>query len=287
MSWIVSSLLMFVSSIAFYLSVKKLQLLGVDKRTLTIANNVFPSGVFLVATIMLGLPIIYPVVTLLSIFVLKTLFNYIGTIAGYKSMEDAPNAGYSLVIQKSYAVYTLFASVILFGSEISLRKFIISGFILICASLVAFTKSTSETKLSYKWVLYAILAMFCFGSISLSSKYLATLGINPTSQIFWSSSFTLLVTMMDSWRVKQKISIPNITVGVYMALLGITVCGFYYFKLISELNAPNLGYVATVNAASNAIYTILVALIFKDALSPKKLLAVTGMTVGLIMLLFT
>ena len=201
-------------------------------------------------------------------------------------MEDAPNAGYSMVIQKSYAIYTLFAAAIIYGSEISVRKFILSGFILFCAALVAFSKTTQTIK-SYKWALYAVVAMLSFGSISLSSKYFASHGIQASPQLFWTCLLTLLMTIGDSYRVKLKVGKLTKEIAIYMTILGFSVSGFYFFKLIAELAAPNLGYVAAINAASNAVYTVLVAKIFGDSLSPKKLLAVIGMTVGLILLLFT
>lgn len=286
MSWVISSILMFVSSISFYLAVKKLQTLAVDKRIITLANYIFPTVIFGIVSLIQGQQIIFPIIFLLSIMVLRVLFNYIGTIAGYKSMEDAPNAGYSLVIQKSYAIYTLFAAALLYGSEVSLRKFLLSGFILFCASLVAFSKSSKKSG-SLRWALYALLAMFSFGSISLSSKYFASQGIDAAPQLFWTCFFTLLITIGDSFRVKLiGVKLTKEIIG-YMVILGFSVSGFYFFKLIAELAAPNLGYVAAINAASNAVYTVLVAKIFGDSLSPKKLMAVIGMTAGLILLLFT
>jgi uncharacterized membrane protein len=129
--------------------------------------------------------------------------------------------------------------------------------------------------------------MLSFGSISLSSKYFASLGIQPAPQLFWTCLLTLILTIGDSYRVRLNINKFSNEVIMYAVILGLSVTGFYYFKLVAELAAPNLGYVAAINAASNAAYTILVAKIFGDSLSFKKLLAVVGMTIGLILLLFT
>ncbi len=277
---------MFASSISFYLAVKKLQVLNIDKRVITLANYIFPTIIFFTISISQGQSLILPIHIIIMILVLRVLFNYLGTIAGYKSMEEAPNAGYSLVIQKSYAIYTLFAAAIIYGSEISLRRFLISGFILFCASIVAITKTSSTTKTS-RWVLYAIVSMFSFGSISLSSKYFAGIGIQSAPLLFWVCLLTLVMTIGDSKRVKLNIGKISREVGFYMVILGLSVSGLYFFKLAAEIAAPNLGYVAAINAASTAVYTVLVAKIFGDSLSPKKLLAVIGMTVGLILLLFT
>jgi len=71
---------------------------------------------------------------------------------------------------------------------------------------------------------------------------------------------------------------------VVLLSIGFSVTFFYYFKIVSEVAAPNIGYVNAINTASNAFYTVLVALIFKDHLSVKKFLAVLGVTAGLILL---
>lgn len=286
MSWIIASLLMFISSISFYLAVKKLQVLNVDKRLITLANYLFPTVIFFIVSLLQGQRLLFPLLFILSIMVLRVLFNYVGTVAGYKSMEEAPNAGYSLVIQKSYAIYTLFAAAIIYGSEISVWRFLLSGFILFCASLVAFSKTTKTIK-SYRWALYAVVAMLSFGSISLSSKYFAAHGIQASPQLFWTCLLTLFITIGDSYRVKLSVGKLSKEIVAYMTVLGISVSSFYFFKLNAELAAPNLGYVAAINAASNAVYTVLVAKLFGDSLSPKKMLAVIGMTIGLVLLLFT
>lgn len=276
---------MFVSSISFYLTVKKLQVLNVDKRIIILANYIIPTIIFLIISLISGQRIIFPIIFILSIMVLRVLFNYAGTILGFKSMELAPNAGYSLVIQKSYAIYTLFAAALIYGSEVSVKRFVLSGFILICAGVVAYSKKSKTVK-STKWVLYAVLTMLCFGSISLSSKYFAAQGIMPAPQLFWSCLLTLFITIGDSYRVKLSSIKLTKEILTYMIILGVSVSSLYYFKVVAEVAAPNLGYVAAINAASNAVYTVLVAKIFGDSLSLKKLLAIIGMTIGLILLLF-
>lgn len=278
---------MFISSIVFYLSVKKLQMLGVDKRIYMVVNFLFPTIVFFVIAITNKMSLVYPFLLLLSLVILRAVLNYVGTIVGFKSMEEAPNAGYSLMIQKGYAVYTLFAAVLLYGSEVSVFKFFISGFILVCAGLIAWERGKKVNRINYRWVLYALAAMFCFGTIALSGKFFAQRGIAAIPQLFWISLATLILTGMDVARVRVKKQQMNGKIWALLLLLGLSVSGFYFFKLSAEIAAPNLGYVGTINAASNAVYTVLVALLFGDHLSWKKFTAVGGMTVGIALLLFS
>ncbi len=76
MSWVVASLLMFAFSISFYLAVKKLQVLNVDKRLITLANYIFPTVIFLIVSIVQGQKILFPFFFIVSIMVLRVLFNY-------------------------------------------------------------------------------------------------------------------------------------------------------------------------------------------------------------------
>ena len=175
---------MFISSIVFYLSVKKLQMIGMDKRIYMVVNFLFPTVVFFVIAIVNKMPLMYPFILLVSLVILRAVLNYVGTIVGFKSMEEAPNAGYSLMIQKSYAVYTLFAAALLFRSEISWYKFALSGFILACSALVAYQRGKKINRINYGWVVQAIIAMLCFGTTSLSGKYFAQAGIGAVPQLF-------------------------------------------------------------------------------------------------------
>jgi len=287
MNWILASILMFVSSIIFYLTVKKLQLIGIDKRTISLVNNIFSAILLGSLAYFSGQNLVFPVYILVLIILMRVLLNYLGSISGYKSMELAPNAGYSLVIQKSYAVYTLFGAAILFGSELSLYKFILAGAILTCAAYIGFNKGKNPVSHDPKWALYAVISMLSFGTVALTSKYFSKLGVMPVPLLFWSCVFTSILALSDSWRVNIKFKREDNSTIFYMILLGLSVTGFNYFKLVAELSAPNLGYVGSINAASNAIYAVLVALIFKDTLSKSKFVAIAAMTVGLITLLFS
>lgn len=140
MNWVGLSLAMFGSSIIFYLAVKKLQVMGLNKQVYTLANYLFPPLIFAGLAWRQELSLGLPLTILAQIFVLRVVFNYAGTIAGYKSMEKAPNAGYSLVIQKGYGIYTLFAAALLFGSELPAYKVLLSFFVLGCTFLVIIDK---------------------------------------------------------------------------------------------------------------------------------------------------
>lgn len=76
---------MFACSIAFYLSVKKLQMLGVDKRIITVANYVFPTIVFIILAVINKLPLIYPIVLLVMFVIFCAILNW---VAVYYAVRD-------------------------------------------------------------------------------------------------------------------------------------------------------------------------------------------------------
>lgn len=287
MNWIVASILMFFCSIIFYLSVKKLQLASIDKRTISLVSNIFSAALLGIVGYANGQNFNFPIYIFVLIITMRVLLNYIGALAGYKSMELAPNAGYSLVIQKSYAVYTLFAAVIFFGSEISVYKFVLAFLIIGCAGYIGFNNEKIAGTHNSRWALYALVSLFSFGTVALTTKYFAKLGVMPAPLLFWSSIFTTILALIDSWRVKVKYQRAEVSLLLTVLVLGLSVTGFNYFKILAEVSAPNLGYVGSVNAASNAVYAVLVALLFKDSLSKSKFIAIVLMTISLSLLLFS
>ena len=105
--------------------------------------------------------------------------------------------------------------------------------------------------------------------------------------LLWIMFFVSIFAFIDLLKNKRQISKETIKNNFLLLIcMGISVTFFYYFKQVSEVTSPNIGYVGAINAASNAFYTILVASIFKDALSWRKLLAVLGVTLGLLILVF-
>lgn len=123
MPWYGYSALMFLSSNIYYFFVKKSQAAGSSRYQYMIINHLIPLFLFLAMAIANGqnLNIGYKNISL--IFVAANLFGFLGAILGYVAIQQAPNAGYSLVVQKGYAVYTSVLAVFLFSSELPLYKF--------------------------------------------------------------------------------------------------------------------------------------------------------------------
>lgn len=120
MNWIILSTIMFFSSIVYYLSIKKAQILGIDSKIYMVVNFFIPTLFYLFLAYKQGISLFVPPMILLGIIITRGIINYYGSIAGFMGMKEAPNSGYSVIIQKSYSVFTSISAVFLFHSELSL-----------------------------------------------------------------------------------------------------------------------------------------------------------------------
>ena len=250
-----------------------------------VVNFSIPAFLFLFFNIKKGLDIFIHPLSIFYIFIASFIFSYIGSVISYIAINKAPNAGYSLVIQKSYAIFTSIAAIYLFQSSLPLIKFMAILLIVVSTGAISITRGKKLNFKNYLWVIYSVISFFCFGGISLFNKYMVTKGIPPTVVLFWTMVFVSSISIINL--IKNGINIAfHPTLGNWLTLFGIgfSVTFFYYFKIISEVTAPNIGFVNAINTASNAFYTVLVAFIFKDHLSWKKFMAVLGVTFGLILL---
>ena len=286
MNWITTSILMFISSIIYYLITKKSIINGIDRRIYLLVNFSIPLIFYLVMNVIQKNNIFINPIILLLIFLNALIFNYIGSNLGYLGIEKAPNAGYSVTIQKSYAVYTSIASIFLFGQKLAAFKFFAILIIIIATAFVLVDKKIKTIKADRSWIFYSIATLFFFGTLRLNNRLIIDhTHVLPITMLFWSMTFTTFFCAIDFIKNRQKIKFRFEKSNILVLFgVGLAVTSFYYFLQISELIGPNLGYISAINTASNAFYTLFVALIFKDQLTWKKFLAILGVTVGLILL---
>lgn len=286
MNWVITSFIMFLSSIIYYLIIKKAQINKIESKLYMLANFSIPTIFYLIMNIVQKKNIFVDWGMLLLIFLNALIFSYIGSIISYSALEKAPNAGYSLTIQKSYAVYTSIVAIFLFHSSLSLLKFLAILLIIVATTFILIDKKQKNEKNNYEWIILSFGAFFFFGTLRLINKLIVNAGIPSITLLFWTMFFVALISLINLIISKNKVT-TNFTKQNILVMfgIGISVTFFYYFLQISEISAPNIGYVSAINTASNAFYTVLVALIFKDKLSRKKFLAVLGVTGGLILLL--
>lgn len=288
MNWIAYSAIMFVGSVVYYLIVKKVQRIGVDKAIYMAANSLVPLVLYLILALIGGENFIMTPLSFIISIGTAFILNYIGTLAGYQAIKSAPNTGYSVIIQKSYAVYTSLVSVLLFGSELPGSKYLSILIIVLFTALIIIEKKKGEKFKIGKWVWLSFLAFFLFGGTTLAAKQVALNGDNPTVYLFWVMLFTVAISVFQLLRSPSlsKISkLPGKTI-LWLFFMSLAVSVFYWGKNQSTVTAPNVGYTGAINAASNAALTVASAIIYKEELKLLKLVGVVGVAAGLAMLIW-
>lgn len=212
------------------------------------------------------------------------LFSYIGNVSSLVSIQKAPNPGYSLVISKSYVVFTTLVSVLLFHAELTIKKTIAIIFIVSFSALIMLSQKGVKKATDKSWLPLSLASFFCWGMLSLTSKYVFTHGVNI--YIFLSYVYLVVTICVVIEMLKKKVSFDGVikNKGILL-LIGICSIGFNLFQFIAIKLAPNVGYVNAINASSISAVTICAILLFKDEFSKRKLAGVLGVTIGLLLLL--
>lgn len=284
MNWIISSLIMFVGSVCLYLSVRKSSILKLPLQFNNLAMFLVP----LIIYISLGYTnhINYSI-SLQNIFIIvlaALLFSYLANLTSLKSIEIAPNPGYSLVISKSYVVLTTIISVIFLGGELTLRKAFAIVLIIIFSSFIAIDPKKTKAIHSKLWLVYTMYSFFGWGFLSLTIKYLSIHGLKTLVMLTYLYLFVSFFIIVETLYKKVRFSINKTSIMSFL-MIGIFSSIFNYFNFYAVTIAPNVGYINAINAASISLVTIFSIILFKDEFSLRKLLGVFGVVGSLVLLL--
>lgn len=284
MNWILASMLMFTSSIVYYLTIRLGQKRGVTVKEYMAINYPLPAFVFFLMIMAKGISFAVPVTVIPLILFHGIILEYIGGTISYKAIHAAPNAGYSLVIQKSYAIFTSIAAIFLFNASLPLWKFGTIVMIIMFAGILSIDpKGTHKTK--SHWFILSLIPFLFFGSNSLVSKYAVSVAETELIvYLFWLFFLMSIITALDIFRGKQTF-VFNTSHWKTLAVIGVSGTSFYYFKNVAQIAAPNVGYVGAINTASNAFVALLVALLYKEHMSWPKFVAVIGVVIGIIFII--
>lgn len=277
--------MMFFASVALYLCVRKSSLL----KTPTYLTNLAMFAIPLVAYITIGIVSSSNLsITLwqgLVLLVAAVVFAYGGNKASLYAIDVAPNPGYSLVLSKSYVLFTTLVAVTLLGADITFQKVLAISIIVAFSALIMVNPKGAKKVKSEKWILLSFGAFFAWGMLSLSSKYLFNNGVDTIAfLIYLYALVTFCIIFFDKVRISR---IKEASSHAKLLLLGVgifsTLFNLGQFEAIKL--APNVGYVNAINAASISMVTVFAVILFKDELTLKKAVGVLGVTAGLILLL--
>lgn len=284
MNWILASILMFLSSVVLYLCVRKSNSLKTPQQLNNLAMFLIPAIVYLLLTVNSSTrfalkPLEYLIIIIQSIF-----FSYLGNVFSLKGIEYSPNPGYSLIISKSYVVFTAIASIFIFNAPLTMKSVIAIALIIIFSALITIDIGKDKTSSNRLWLPYTVGAFFCWGLLALSSKYLLNLGVPILTRLIYSM-IVVTVLIIGEMKIKKiNALLISKTQLITLIMIGIFGSSFNYFMQVGFNLAPNVGYVNAVNAASISLLTLMSAFIYKDELTIKKMIGIAGVTAGLLFL---
>lgn len=275
---------MFLSSVALYLFVRKSNLLKTPQQLNNLAMFLIPVVVYLLLSINTDTRFVLKPFEYFLIFIQGIFFSYLGNVFSLKGIEYSPNPGYSLIISKSYVVFTAAASIFIFNAPLTMKSVIAIILIIAFSAMIMIDKSKNKSESNKLWLPYTIGAFFCWGLLALSSKYLLNEGVPILTRLIYSM---IIVTVLILGEMKiKKVRMLNITKPQLQTLvmIGVFATSFNYFMQVGFNLAPNVGYVNAANAASISLLTLMSAFLFKDDLSLKKMVGIAGVTMGLFVL---
>lgn len=284
MNWIIASLLMFVSSVALYLCVRKSNELQTPRQLNNLAMFLVPVLVYLLLAVRTPTSFALSPFAYFLLIVQGIFFSYLGNVFSLKGIENAPNPGYSLIISKSYVVFTAIASIFLFAAPLDPKSVMAIALIIVFSAVITIDKDKNRESSNKSWLPYTMGAFFCWGLLALSSKYLLNIGVPILSRLIVSMIVVTVLILGEI--VYKKVAWRQVSKNQLITLLLIGVFGatFNYFMQVAFNLAPNVGFVNAANAASISLLTVTSFFIFKDDLTIKKMIGIVGVTVGLLLL---
>jgi drug/metabolite transporter (DMT)-like permease len=284
MNWIIASLLMFLSSVALYLCVRKSNALKTPRQLNNLAMFLIPVFVYMVLVVKTPTSFTLKPFEYLLIVIQGIFFSYLGNTFSLKGIEYSPNPGYSLIISKSYVVFTAIASIFIFSAPLTMKTMIAIVLIVLFSALITIEKDKNRTTSNKLWLPYTMGAFFCWGFLALSSKYLLNMGVPILTRLILSMVVTTLLIFGETIYKKvewKKVSKDQL---ITLLLIGIFGASFNYFMQVGINLAPNVGFVNATNAASISLLTLMSSFFFKDELTVKKVIGIFGVTAGLLLL---
>jgi transporter family protein len=285
MNWIAYSLLMFFSSVALYLCVRKSSLVKVPTALTNLAMFAIPLVAYVIIGTSSDTKFSMSLWQWVILAIAAIVFAYGGNTASLKAIDIAPNPGYSLVLSKSYVLFTTIVAVLFLNQGLSLRKAIAILLIVAFSALIMVNPKSAKHVKNNKWIWLSFGAFFAWGMLSLSSKYLFSHGV--ATYAFLIYLYVLVTVCIAAANKMSHKTFRGISGAHWLLLLGTgifsTLFNLGQFQAIRM--APNVGYVNAINAGSISLVTVLAVLLFKDELTLQKGIGIAGVTAGLLLLL--
>lgn len=286
MSWVLASMLMFCCSVLLYTAMRKGSLIHMHSAYVNLSNFLPSLVLYIIAAIVTGTSVMVTSYQLFLLVISGVFFSYFGSVFSIKSLAIAPNPGYPLTLSKSYVVFTSLAAVLLFRSPLPLSSILAIAIIVGFSAVIMVDKKKKGIKTDRRWIMYAMISFFCWGMLSLTTKYLLTLGVPVLTRLIYISAIVSAIQGFELIVKRNQIDRMNGNHFLLFILIGLAATGFNYFQIVAIDLAPNVGFVNAINASSIAVVAMTAHFAFGDKVTLKKAIGIGGVLVGLFILIF-
>lgn len=285
MHWILAGFLMFAASVVTYLLVRAAALRNMPPALQNLSMFLVPLVIYIPMIVATGTSWIVTPYQMVLLAVTAILFSYFGSRLSVDSIRYAPNPGYSLIISKSYVVFTTLVAVAIFGSPLTLQSALAILLIIGFSALIMIDPGAiKRTGVDPKWLPLALGAFLCWGMLAVMSKYLLDLGVPIFIRLVYVMGIACALFAWDARRAVGQMRSFRAADWALFAGIGLFAGMFNYFMQVGYQISPNIGFINALNAASIAAVTVGAVFLFKDEFNLRKFAGVAGAIAGLILL---
>lgn len=282
MHWVIVASIVFFSSTALYLILRKATLLKIPNEIQSLSLFLFSAIGLLLINISRHVSMHISTAQFLILLAAASVL-WLGNTTLLKSMETTPNPGYTVVIAKSYLLITTFFSAIFFGSFLSTQTLIGSGCIVLFLFLILVEKSHRSSH-GTRWLLCALVTFFMWGFEALLIISLKNSPIDAPIILMYISFFYSLMATGEI--IVKKTPIQHIKQYVlWIGLISACSLCLNLFQIIGYRIAPNPGFIDASGAASVGAITFCAVFLFHDHLTIRKSIGIVGILFGLALLI--
>lgn len=209
---------------------------------------------------------------------LCTLFSQVFYISAVK---DGAVSVCSLIYSCGFIIPTIFAAVF-FKEEVTVLKLVGIALLIVCTVIAGYKKEQTQ---NYKWVIPACMAMVSSGVVGILQKLVRN---NHTQwsmnkYLFYSFCFMLLLSLAGGLIIKGKSAGYNRRYAICTGLLSICVVGANKLNLYLSGVLPGVIFFPCVNGGCLAVSAVMSGVIFKEKFDAKKIIAILGSIIAIIL----
>ncbi len=222
---------------------------------------------------------------------IKSIIMACSWVLAYQALKHLP---ITIVapIRSAGPFFTFVGAIIIYNEQPTPWQWV--GFFIIIFSVLLYSKIGKKEGISFKrnkWIFAIIGATFLGASSGLYDKFLIqSLQLNPQTLQFWFCGYTILILLIIlsvNWfpyaikrtSFKWRWSIPAVGVLLQMA-------DYFYFKALQDPEALIM-LLSAIKRSQLLIAVIIGGLVFKEKNKRKKLIPLTGIMLGVFLILYS